>query len=400
MKKEEQKYLNSDINERIVKNINILLEANGINLYQFRKALRENEEYTLSYPYLNKIMNHPKENSMPLVYLMQCCDFLGIPLDTLVNSTLTPDKCIINSNSKLEKLIDTSKVIKKYKQNMIDKEKTTLNEERTLSMDDKTPQDSLFVTNPNNKLFSSVMQMYYCYFYPTVSSENKTIDSMLKGTLSFEPNGEECKVVLKIDTKKEKNNNVVYKTYEGTAVISSTVHNVHCTLRSEEIGEYCYIIFRHFHLNYALQDCHMASVLSTSSAGSSRKRYPTVLRMFLSREEISTEDLKFLAPHLWLNYSQITISEEGLLALKEVSSDYSGIVEDLFNKAAQEYMFLFKEKDVVSLAKNYLGDTEVNRFLTELRLQSYAYRYNKVSDTVESSVRELLISLGYYKNNT
>lgn len=143
MKKEEQKYLNSDINERIVKNINILLEANGINLYQFRKALRENEEYTLSYPYLNKIMNHPKENSMPLVYLMQCCDFLGIPLDTLVNSTLTPDKCIINSNSKLEKLIDTSKVIKKYKQNMIDKEKTTLNEERTLSMDDKTPQDSL-----------------------------------------------------------------------------------------------------------------------------------------------------------------------------------------------------------------------------------------------------------------
>lgn len=400
MKKEEQASLNSEINERIVHNIKILLKANGINLYQLQRALQDSEEFTICYSYLNRIINHTKENSMPLVYLMQCCDFFGISLDTMVCSSLTQEECIIKANSGLKKLIDTSEVIKKYKQNSIGKEKTLSNETVTLSSEEMSSHNSLFVTDPNSILFSSVMQTYYCYFYPTVSSENRTIDSMLKGTLSFEPNGDECKVVLKIDTKKKKNNNVVYKTYEGTAVISSTVHNVHCTLRSEEIGEYCYIIFRHFHLNYALQDCHMASVLSTSSAGSGRERYPTVLRMFLSREEIRTEDLKFLAPHLWLNYSQITISEEGLLALKDISSDYSGIVEDLFNKADQEYMFLFKEKDVVSLAKNYLDNTEVNRFLTELRLQSYAYRYNKVSDTVETSVRDLLISLGYYKNNT
>ena len=400
MKKKELSILNKETNERIVHNINSLLEAKGITPYQLQKALQDSEEFTISLSYLNKILNYPKEHSMPLVYLMQCCDFFGVSLDTMVHSSLTQEECIIKSDSKFKKLIDTPEVLKKHNHNLLDKEKTVPNDIKITSSEEMSSHNSLFVTDPKSKLFSSVLQSYYCYFYPTVSSENRTIDSMLTGTLTLKPNGDRCKVTLKINTKKKKDNNVVYKTYEGTAVISSAVQNVHCTLRSEEIGEYCYIIFRHFHLNYALQDCHMAAVLSTSSAGSSRERYPTLLRMFLSRQEIRVEDLKFLAPHLWLNYSQITISEEGLLALKDISSDYNEIVEDLFNKADQEYMYLFKEKDVISLAKNYLDKTEVIRFLTELRLQSYAYRYNKVSDTVESTVRDLLISLGYYKNNT
>lgn len=397
MKKRELSNLNEEINERIVRNIKSLLEANGITSYQLQKALQDSEEFTISHSYLNKILNHPKENSMPIVYLMQCCDFFGVSLDTMVRSSFAQEGCIIKPDSEFNKLIDTSEVLKKYKHNLSDKEETVPKDTITASSEEIPSHNSLFIADPGSRLFSSVLQSYYCYFYPTVSGENKTIDSMLTGTLTLESNGDSCKVILKINTKKKKDNNAVFKTYEGTAVISSAVQNVHCTLRSEEIGEYCYIIFRHFHLNYALQDCHMAAVLSTSSAGSSRDRYPTVLRMFLSREEIKAEDLKLLAPHLWLNYSRITISEEGLLALKDISDDYSEIVEDLFNKADQEYMFLFREKDVVSLAKNYLDNTEVNRFLTELRLQSYAYRYNKVSNTVESAVRDLLISLGYYK---
>lgn len=214
------------------------------------------------------------------------------------------------------------------------------------------------------------------------------------GTLTLEPDRGRCKVKLEIDTKKN-----AYKVYEGYAVISSAVNNIHCTLRSEKIGEYCYIIFRHFHLNFAKQDCHMAAILSTSSAGSSRERYPAVLRMFLSREEIKEEHYKFLAPHLWLNYSQITISEEGLLNLRDISDEYSEIVDDLFNKTESKLMYLFKEKDVVSLAKEHLEGADVVKFITELRLQSYAYHYNKVSDTVENTVRNLLLSLGYYTDS-
>lgn len=54
---------------------------------------------------------------------------------------------------------------------------------------------------------------------------------------------------------------------------------------------------------------------------------------------------------------------------------------------------------MVSLAKEHLEGADVVKFITELRLQSYAYHYNKVSDTVENTVRNLLLSLGYYKDS-
>lgn len=393
MGRDELKKINSELNERIVKNIKTLLEIKGLTYYQLQKKMKNGEKYTISPGDLNKVLNHPTERSMPLAYLMQCCDFFGITLDTMVTSSITAENYFQKPKDEAQKLIDTVALIEDYDKKLLNKE-DLLSQEK----DDEHSPSSLFIEDPNNNLFSSFLQTYFCYFYPTVSSENKTIDSILSGTLTLEPDMNRCKVILKIDTKKEKNNKKIYKIYEGTAVISSAVNNIHCTLKSEEIGEFCYIIFRHFHLNFALQDCHIAAVLSTSSAGNSRERYPTLLRMFLSREEISQDDLKLLVPHLWLNYSQITISEKGLLALKSISDEYGKIVSDLFNKAESDLMYLFKEKDVISLAKDYLESEEVVRFITELRLQSYAYHYNKVSDTVETTVRNLLISLGYYKD--
>lgn len=396
MARDELKKINSELNERIVENINTLLNIKGISDYQLQKEIKKEEVHTISPSYLNKILNHPKEHSMPLPYLMQCCDFFGVSLDTMVNSSIKEKDYFQQSNNETQRLIDTAALITDYNRKF-----NTANSSSQENEIKRNPS-SLFIEDPANNLFSSFLQTYFCYFYPTVSNENKTIDSILSGTLTLKPDMNKCKVTLKIDTKREKNNEKMYKTYEGTAVISSAVNNIHCTLKSEEIGEFCYIIFRHFHLNFALQDCHIAAVLSTSSAGNSKERYPTLLRMFLSREEISQDDLKLLAPHLWLNYSQITISEKGLLDLATISDDYNKIVEDLFNfnKTESNLMYLFKEKDVISLAKNYLENEEIVRFITELRLHSYAYHYNKVSDTVETTVRNLLISLGYYKNNT
>lgn len=393
MRPVELQKINSELNERIVKNIKTLLEFNNMTYYQLQKRMEEEEKYTVSASYLNKILNHPMEYSMPLAYLMQCCDFFGVTLDAMVTSSFTPENYSQKSNDKTQKLIDTVALINNYDKKQLNKENLLPQEN-----DEEHNQNSLFIEDPSNSLFSSFLQTYFCYFYPTVSNENKTIDSILSGTLTLAPDADRCKVILKIDTKKEKNNKKAYKIYEGTAVISSSVNNIHCTLKSEEIGEFCYIIFRHFHLNYALQDCHMAAVLSTSSAGNSRERYPTLLRMFLSRKEISQDDLKLLAPHLWLNYSQITISEKGLLALKSISDEYDKIVNDLFEKAESDLIYFFKEKDVISLAKEYLESEEIARFITELRLQSYAYHYSKVSDTVETTVRNLLLSLGYYKD--
>lgn len=64
------------MNERIAKNIKTLLEIKGISYSQLQKKIEKEEGYTISPAHLNKVLNHPAEYSMPLPYLMQCCDFL------------------------------------------------------------------------------------------------------------------------------------------------------------------------------------------------------------------------------------------------------------------------------------------------------------------------------------
>lgn len=398
MKTKEKKILDTHLNKRIAKNIQTLLDYNNINSYVLQKKLESSEKYTISYSYLNKILNNPERESMPLLYLIQCCQFFKISLDKIVSLDFTQKDCIPQSDSDFKKIIDSIKVI-----DTCDNEEFTAQSEQPDAEKDtdinKQKTLSVFIEDPDNPLFSSFLQTYYCYFYPTASSENKAMNPILSGTLTLEPHNGKCLVTLNINTKKRRNNKPTYKTYTGTAVISSTVQNIHCTLKSDEIGEFCYIIFRHFHLNYALQDCHMAAVLSTSSTG--RDRYPTLLRMFLSREQISAEHLRLVSPHLWLNYSQIMISEADLLSLKESSEKYEEIINTLIYNFKPEPMYLFREDDVLVYAKRYLDNkNNIVRFITELRLHSYAYRYNKVSNTVESTVRDLLISLGYYQNNT
>lgn len=385
MGKEELSRLNDMITQRIADNISRLLEVRGISQSSLLKAISLTETYTISSSQLSKALHKPKQFSITLPYLLQICDFFGVPLDTLVKTNLSAKDCIVKEDSEFNKLIETQKLIDEHKRLHIQLKQT----EKEIS------HSSAFITDPEHLLFSSFLQTYHCYFYPTVSSENKAPETMLTGTLELESNNDCCDVTFTVDTKKKKNNR--YKVYKGTAVISSATQSMHFILKSESIGEYCYIIIRHFHLN-SFQDCHMAEVLSTSSVGKGKERYPTVLRMFLSREVIEKEDLRMLAPHLWLNYSEIAVGEQGLLNLKEISYDYVEIVEKLFDTAPSENMYMIKEKDVVTIARNHLDEVDTLKFLTELRLQSYAYRYNKVSDTVETTVRNLLVSMGYYEH--
>ena len=263
---------------------------------------------------------------------------------------------------------------------------------------DSSPSESAFVTNPNSILFRSVLQPYYCYFYPTASKENKTIDSVLQGTLEFKKDNNQCKVIFNIEpNKKDKTDRPIRKQYEGYAIISTSVSNLYCILKSEDIGEYCFLIFRHFHFNYELQDCHLAELLSTSSA--TKERYPTVLRIFLSKEKIKTEHIPLLAPHLWLNYSKIAITESNLSELMENCEQYKRIGEEIVKGADSDNVLFIKEKDAAAIARNHLDKEEALKFITDLRSKSYAYHYNKVSDTANDNIHDLLVSLGYYQKH-
>lgn len=377
--------LTQKLNERISANLKVLLKAEGLTYTAVIKKIEETDGCAISPSYLNKILNHPDQHSIPILFLLQCSEFFNITIDNLLSSNFDPYNKKTIQDSEINKFNSFLKQPERLPAPITSLEN---------SIDTASP--SVFIENPKHILFKSIIhQTYYCYFCPTVSKENKNSDAMICGTLKLEDNGDNCKTIFTVKT--QKNNKNISKEYIGYSIISISVNCVYSILKCEEIGEYCFIIFRYFHLNYEHQDCLMAELLSTSSA--TKERYPTVLRMFLSKEEISPKHRHLISPHLWLNYSQIAISKEALFSLKQLSEDYDALIDKLSKDACSNNMYIFKEKKAVAIAENYLKTEEdIIKFITELRAKSYAFHYNKVSDTATNNIHKLLISLGYYQN--
>lgn len=373
------------LNKLVSNNLKSLLKAEGLKYTEVIEALQDRYGYGITASYFNKMLNHPNQYKIPLIFLLQCSEYFNISIDTLLRENISVyERKDPNSSS----AVTLDKLVSKYEES-----------QRSFQNNyDSSPSESAFVTNPNSILFRSVLQPYYCYFYPTASKENKTIDSVLQGTLEFKKDNNQCKVIFNIEpNKKDKTDRPIRKQYEGYAIISTSVSNLYCILKSEDIGEYCFLIFRHFHFNYELQDCHLAELLSTSSA--TKERYPTVLRIFLSKEKIKTEHIPLLAPHLWLNYSKIAITESNLSELMENCEQYKRIGEEIVKGADSDNVLFIKEKDAAAIARNHLDKEEALKFITDLRSKSYAYHYNKVSDTANDNIHDLLVSLGYYQKH-
>ena len=172
---------------------------------------------------------------------------------------------------------------------------------------------------------------------------------------------------------------------------------MNCIMYSEDICEFCFIMFRFFKINYGKQNCRIAEALSSSSSNEDRR--PTVLRMLLSQEPLADQDLKAVAPSLFLNYSTIAISEEKLKEIGEFSEDYNNIINEITGSSNSYKMHFLKETSVFNMAEKYIKKKEdIYSFLMLLRSESYAYRYNKVSKKADDIMRKILLSKGYYKN--
>ena len=386
--------ISQQINQRFSQNIKLLLANDKISYNRVAKRISEHEGYSISGPYFNRLLNHPDKHSFPLPFAMQLADFFNISLDDLLSEDFDPEKAKLKAiEEKRIRLLDTGKLLKDY-----DNERNT--NTHNIDSNKKThiansSDLSAFVTDPNYILFKSIPEVYYCYFYPTVSRENQSLQSILQGKLIFTKDDNALSVNLTIEPPKlNKEKEPLKKIYVGQAVYSTATCNMYCMLKNDI--EYCFIIFRFFHLDNAYHDCHVAEMLSTSSA--TQKRYPTALRIFLSREKIASEHIRFIAPHLCLNYSRITISDSGLDVVKDKGNEYRNIINKLIQKFGSDNMYNFKEKDVLSVATEFLKREDIFRFISELRANSYAYHYTKVGDRVNESVRELLMSLGYYKD--
>lgn len=397
-KDEKYKELDKALNQIICRNLKALLNARGLSQGNFCKELAK-EKVSISRSYLNKILNDPISAHISAVFLLSCCDFFGISLHNLVSNDFNPEEYVFNDTPVHKNYLNIEALIKEgEKQNATPSlMKPSKNEDSNYLLPIST---SNLITDPDNILFTGYVQDYYCYYYPTHSSENKNSKNILKGILHLEKENTYCKAILSINTNTvDDNGNTNYKRYIGYAAISPTVNSMNCIMYSDSLCEFCFLMFRCFKLNFGKQDCRIAEVLSSSSADESRR--PTVLRMLLSREKISNADLKTVSPACFLNYSTIAISESNLTALANLSKDYKEIVKKLKNTNTPQPMYFYKEQELINIVQQHLNSNEkALEFVMQLRALSYAYRYNKVSPKSDNIVRKILLSKGYYQKHS
>lgn len=389
------------LNQTICDNLKALLKARHLSQRLFCKQLAK-EKTSVTRTYFGRILENPKYISA--AFLLSCCDFFGITLHNLVSTSFDAKEYIYNDSQEHADYLNIEALLKRYEDT---KDTTEISSEDTRKCDTIAAKsrenkefmlnDMTLVTNPGNTLFAGYMQDYYCYYYPTDSSENKGSENILQGILKLVPNGEYCKATLTVDTNTiSDDGNINYKEYSGYAAISPTVNSLNCIMYSDSLCEFCFLMFRYFKINFGKQDCRIAEVLSSSSATEDRR--PTVLRMLLSRESIKEEDLKTVLPALSLNYSTIAINRDNLMKVGDTSDIYKEIVVSLINSTPSVPVYLWKEDDVFNLAIKYLKNKEsALEFIMRLRSDSYAYRYNKVGKKADDAVRNILLSKGYFK---
>ena len=235
------------------------------------------------------------------------------------------------------------------------------------------------------------LNTYHTYFFPTKSSD----EGLLSGSLRFTPSEDNSKCIARFSFetgKQDIKNQPIKKEYEGELVISRNMSAAYCVLTSEKIGEISYLLFNYIPIIYENLKCRVALVL-TSSAGASR--IPTVHRMIISREEISPADLEILKGQLYLNQSEILISEAGMERfLHDERLDQSFI--DYFYNPGQETKFLglspmpYNHFDESVIRSAFLDSKVKTKAINLIRQYSAAPKYNKVGSKSDELVYRFL----------
>ena len=110
--------------------------------------------------------------------------------------------------------------------------------------------------------------------------------------------------------------------------------------------------------------------------------------------------MPFIESSIHLNYSKIAITPKALKKLSTISDKYKNVVDSLIENNKKDLLYVFDEKkDLNATAEKYsFSDEEVLEFVSRLRNLSYSYQYNKVSDSSDDNIYNLLSAKGYFKN--
>lgn len=404
---------NEKYSEIIATNIRKILKSKKWSQNRLRKELTENG-LCITQNTLSKYIPKKKElqPNIPISLLVLCCKIFDVSIEKITSPDYTPEQDTLpESFSHINELV----------------EETNENVDFANFLAAGIAKVSKkFIVNSNDESFNGYYQTYYCYFYPTISSEIE----LLTAELELKNENDICKAYLKLNTGKYKNGTPIYKFYSGLMVIIEKSKSCYCILAREKTkhtNELCFLNFRYIPIGdiHRNLDCRMVEVLTTSAGGDSS--FPTAHRMFISRLPIENEHIPFVLPHLYLNNSMITIEEEGLIKVACISEQYKEIIKKIITlilgnntkqpeilqkidtiqtqnqknnekvaSSVRKVMYLLKEDLVRDAANLCLSKQQTQIFVSTLRSHSYAFRFNKVSKKLDDNIRKMLIGLGYY----
>lgn len=342
---------------QIIKSIISLMEEKSIR--QLDLATRSN----ISQSSLSKILKG--EMRLTLQHIFKICLALDVSPEELIS--LTP----------------------KISNNTFDKSYSNYND--TGLINEQYMNEQILIRDKNHPAFNGYTNnTFYIYLFSTITTES----FLLEGRICFDSkNSSFCKADMTLDTGKvNAEGKPTEKHYSGELIISLTMGACYCILTNPEIGEICFLNFRHMFIFNQNLECRVGTISSTSSGGN---RLPVVQRILISRKPLHVSgkdqsDLEFVQGQLRLNNSMVLISRNDLDELIEkYKSDQN--LSGFFKKFAE----ISEKKEYNVLDESCLQNIPVSssvktKGLSLLRNMSTALRYNKVSTKTDEYVFEYI----------
>lgn len=336
--------LQKELVGRISKNLSYIIENSGISQTELIKKIKRNRNYTISQPYLSKIING-NLNSIPCLPLVTICEALNVNIQEVFWENMDQSSLVEQINKgKDNKLVYVSK----------------------------------------DKDFDKYLGKYHCYFYPTISDE--TNKEILYGELNFylHENTKECLASFILYVMQEE---IQKKEYHGKLIYSKEYNCLYCYLVNEEYGEINFLMFKGISSNIKRLSCRMVAVLTPAAGGT---RDATSHRMFITRRKLSEKGIAVISPHLKMNTSEIIISEKELDNFCEELNVPEKFKNILYSLVEPDKLLVLREEFFWGFTTQNVSGYNKFKYITELRKRSRAKNYYKIGMKVEDILYKYL----------
>lgn len=242
----------------------------------------------------NRIKELLKRRSVKQAWLVKRCKEMGMPISQPELSKLYTGKKKIN----VYELIAISRALEVsidfLVRNNIAAEGDLLNTGKSLKL----------LSNVESEQFQAYLGEFYIYYNKTTEQEDEIQTGRL--LITEEALGY-CGIKLQIYTKEFRGQKEIVKEYEGRMLITTFLSGAYIVLRSDSLGELCFMALRHRTFAVKQLECRLALCL-TMSAG--ENKVPTVHKMLLSKWALSEEQLEGIRSYLSLYGNVIKIEKD------------------------------------------------------------------------------------------